>query len=68
VIHSTNDMTPCDLVPASFLGGPLALLLPAMLVHMMPLWLAFIASALAGLAGGLSILRELRKPAPQRRA
>lgn len=54
------------LIPATFLGGPIALLLPAWLMHVMPLWAAFAVGAAAGLAFGLSIIRAIANPAPQR--
>jgi Na+-driven multidrug efflux pump len=68
MISNERGMTLGDLVPAYFLGSPVSLLLPAFLMHFLPLWVAFVASAVAGLALGLAIIYKIREPAHQRPA
>ena len=50
-----------DLIPAIFLGGPVGLLLPGVLMHVMPLGTALAAGGAAGLVSGLALILAIRK-------
>ena len=54
------------LIPAWFIGSPVALLLPAVLMHFMPVGAALAIGVVVGPLGGLAVLSSLKTSAPRR--
>lgn len=50
-----------DLIPAIFMGGPVGLLLPGALIHVMPLGAALAVGGAAGLAAGLALVLAIKR-------
>lgn len=61
--NDTTKIQAGDLVPGFFLGSPVALVLPALLVQRMPMGWALLVGAVAGLAAGVALIGAVRRNA-----
>lgn len=53
-------ITASDLIPAAFMGSPIGLMLPGVLMHFMPLGWALLVGANVGLVAGLALIAAIR--------
>lgn len=61
--NDTTKIQAGDLIPGFFVGSPVALVLPALLVHAMPMGWALLVGAVVGLAAGVALIGAIRRNA-----